>query len=68
MARRGIPPVRRWIVNYWRNGRVFHTVKVETINKRFAGWLANDACLAVGKLSALTADKRTVSLSKYQER
>ena len=55
-----IPKVRTWIVNYWRAGRVVKTCKVDTINKRFAYWMAQEQ----NGYPSRYADKVTVSLSK----
>lgn len=56
---RNIPQVRRWLVNYWRDGKVIHSVKVDTINKDFAKWMAHEQ---VGWGVLWNCDKRTVSL------
>jgi hypothetical protein len=57
---RGIPPVRRWRVTYWLDGRVLAATEVDTINKRFARWLARERAW----LAHANADKVTVSLSR----
>jgi hypothetical protein len=57
-----IPRVRPWLVNYWLAGKVFKSVKVDTINKRFAAWLARDT--AGGWQAYMTADKITVRALK----
>ena len=55
-----IPQVRKWRVKYWSKGKVTHSAIVDTINKRFAKWIANE------KLGypAFKSDKITVSLAK----
>ena len=58
-----IPNVRRWIVNYWRNGKCVRTEKVDTINKDFARYMATQQS---GYF--YDWDKRTVSLAPYQRR
>lgn len=57
---RGIPPVRTWVVKFWKDGNVFHVEEVDTINKRFAYWMANEN----SGYKSQNADKVTVSLSK----
>jgi hypothetical protein len=35
-----IPPVRRWRVRFLRSGQTVADVRVDTVNRRFARWLA----------------------------
>ena len=35
-----IPPVRRWRVRFLRQGQTVADVRVDTVNRRFARWLA----------------------------
>jgi hypothetical protein len=35
-----IPKVRPWLVRFVRDGATVATVRVETVNRRFARWLA----------------------------
>ena len=35
-----IPNVRPWLVRFIRDGATVATVRVETVNRRFARWLA----------------------------
>ena len=35
-----IPRVRPWLVRFVRDGATVATVRVETVNRRFARWLA----------------------------
>jgi hypothetical protein len=35
-----IPPVRRWRVRFLRAGQTVEDVRVDTVNRRFARWLA----------------------------
>jgi hypothetical protein len=35
-----IPPVRRWRVRFLRAGQTVADVSVDTVNRRFARWLA----------------------------
>ena len=37
---RMIPKVRPWLVRFVRDGATVATVRVETVNRRFARWLA----------------------------
>jgi hypothetical protein len=38
----GIPPVRTWRVRFYDGAAVIADVTIDTINKRFARWLANE--------------------------
>jgi hypothetical protein len=60
---RNIPKVRRWIVNYWRDGKCWHTEKVDTVNKRFARWIAAEQSDYAG----IKSDKITVSLLRQTQ-
>jgi hypothetical protein len=39
---RSIPPVRAWRVRFYDGATILADVVVDTINKRFARWLANE--------------------------
>ena len=54
-----IPKVRLWRVQYWKEDLVFAEVTINTINKRFARWIARDY---VGWTKANSADRITVSI------
>jgi hypothetical protein len=41
MARRGIPPLRKWQVRYWFHKQVVFTVTVDAVNKDFAKFNAS---------------------------
>jgi len=56
---RGIPPVRTWVVKFWKDGKVFHVEEVDTINKKFAYWMANEQ----SGYKSQESDKVTVVLS-----
>lgn len=43
-----IPRVRRWRVTFYREGHSPRVVEIETINKRFARWLANERAGYIG--------------------
>ncbi len=55
-----IPPVRKWCVRFYRAGTLVAESVVETINKRFARWEANER----NGYIAATCDRITVSLTK----
>jgi hypothetical protein len=62
----GIPSVRRWLVNYWLNGRVVWSCKVSAPTRQFALWAAADkrrmpTSFANAKL-ATGADKITATV------
>lgn len=57
-----IPPVRTWRVRYFVNGRIALSVDVETINKRFARWLARDHAWSCATIREHGAERVTVSL------
>ncbi len=58
-----IPPVRRWIVRYHCGHILLAEFTIETINKRFARWLARDRLMAVDYTRLLAANRITVSLA-----
>ena len=60
---RGIPPVRWWRVKFYKGGQLIGLTHVQTINKRFARWLARDKLRAAG-VSVWEADKATASVVK----
>lgn len=60
--RAGIPKVRTWVVKFWKGGKPFHTELVDTINKRFAYWMANEQ----SGYKSQKADKVTVTLKPEQ--
>ncbi len=58
-----IPRVRTWRCKLWSNGRCIAVEDIETINKRFARWEAQDRFLPiVGARAYVAADKITVAL------
>jgi hypothetical protein len=59
---RNIPPVRRWRVRYYLDHTLLAEITVETINKRFAKWLARDRFIAKHPARYLAATSVTASL------
>jgi hypothetical protein len=55
-----IPPVRTWNVRFYNHGRVTHQAYVNTINKRFARWIANERLGYPG----INSDRCVISLVK----
>jgi hypothetical protein len=52
-----IPKARTWLVNYWENGKVFHSIEVDAPTKFLA-----KLNLCFGREPwPLTYDKRTIS-------
>lgn len=58
---RNIPKVRRWRVRYYMNHTLLADIIVETINKRFALWMARDQIIIKHLDRYMAADKVTVS-------
>lgn len=58
---RNIPPVRRWRVRFYMNHTLLADVVVETINKRFARWMAGDRVRADHLDRYLATNRVTVS-------
>jgi hypothetical protein len=56
-----IPPVRQWRVRYYMGHTLLADFIVETINKRFARWLARDRLMAEHVDRLLAADRVTIS-------
>lgn len=55
-----IPKVQTWIVRFYKDGKVFHTEEVDTINKRFAYSFANEQ----SGYKSQYADRVTVALKR----
>jgi hypothetical protein len=56
-----IPRVEQWCVRYYLGEVLLAEIDVESINRRFALWLARDRIMAVQYQRYLAADKVTVS-------
>ena len=55
-----IPKVRLWLVRFFRSGVIVAEIRVETVNRRFAKWLALEQFPA----GYLIGTKATVSRMK----
>lgn len=64
---RNIPPVRYWCVRYYLGRTLLAEITVETINRRFATWLARDRIIATHLDRYMAADRVTISLVPKQE-
>jgi hypothetical protein len=62
---RNVPPVRRWIVRYYRGGALVALVPVLAVNKEFARWAAHrkSNSLLDGLPLPIAADNVTVALA-----
>jgi hypothetical protein len=56
-----IPPVRSWRVRFFDGKTLLVDVVVETINKRFARWMANEQ----NGYPAIRSDRVAVSLVRF---
>ena len=61
---RMIPPVRQWKVRYYCGKILLAEITVETINKRFARWLARDRFMVQSVERFMAHNRVTVSLLK----
>ena len=55
-----IPKVRPWLVRFFRSGAIVAEIRVDTVNRRFARWLALEQFPA----GYLIGTKATVSRMK----
>lgn len=60
-----IPSVKTWLVSFYSNKTLLKRVYVNTINKRFAYWLANEECGYISINPEMHCTKVTVSVPKF---